>query len=207
MTNRLSDTIMEAIKREIRKIHTCLPAEVENYDNKTRKASVKPAIKPIIEGEEIELPLISSIPVVFPSTNKATMSFPLEKGDPVLLLFSERSLENWLNVKGKAKEKDTRQFALSDAIAIPGLWDFKSVPQGSQDGIFFQNEQGKIRLQNGKVALGTDTNELLDLFSSLANTLANITIVDPQSGTDLWAPYKSSFVDLKAKIDSIKGSL
>jgi len=70
---------------------------------------------------------------VFPRSNRFHLSFPIEIDDMVLLIFSERSIEEFLNDSKNSSSKkvdfvtpqNTRVFSLTDAIAIPGLFGLK----------------------------------------------------------------------------------
>ena len=49
------------------------------------------------------------------------MTFPLERGDPVLLLYSQRGLANWKKTLGVAAPDTIGFFSEKDAFAIPGF--------------------------------------------------------------------------------------
>ena len=67
--------------------------------------------------------MIYNVPVLFPRSRKAAVTFPLEKGDTVLLVFAERSLDEWIEKGGnKVSPEDPRRHDMSDAIAIPGCF-------------------------------------------------------------------------------------
>ena len=117
-------------------VHTAIPGVFTAYDPTTKKASVQPAIQKIIaaNGKSIPLPIIQNVPVIWSGTSKAIIHLEITPGkDGCLLLFSERSLENWLSsdaaaagtsAESAALPGDPRQFDFSDAIAIPGLFSF-----------------------------------------------------------------------------------
>lgn len=105
---------------ELSEVHTCMPGQIVAWDG--RYATVKPALaKALASGEALAPPNIVRVPVCFPRGmgGKAIISVPLKAGDPVLLHFAERALENWLSSKDDAEPGDPRQFDLSDAFATP----------------------------------------------------------------------------------------
>ena len=118
-------------------IHTCLPGRIEKYDATKKKASIQPLIKIKFkkQTEYTSMPIINNVPVQFPCTRKSLIHFPLERGDGCLLLFSERSLEKYLNtvITKESEPQDPRKFALSDAIAIPGLFSFSDTGKIASD--------------------------------------------------------------------------
>lgn len=178
MNGNLTDAIKQAVTAGINCIHTALPAVVTKYDPTGPKVEVKPQIKRVYtDGTVIPLPVIVSVPVVFPRTARFRFSYPLEEGDGVLLVFSERSLETWLARGQDVEPQDRRKFDLSDAIAIPGLWAFgkgMKIDSGkelelafdeikiSSDGLDFtitnrnaiiKSDGGKIDINNGNLTV------------------------------------------------------
>jgi hypothetical protein len=106
------------------------------------------------------MPVINNVPVIWPRTSLGSISFPLTHGDGVLLIFSERSLDEWLSNGGALAPNDPRQFDLSDAIAIPGLFSFAtqmpSTVNNTDFVINFKNEQIIIR-DNGDIEVGKNS--------------------------------------------------
>lgn len=123
----LSDLLKQSFDCLMSSVHTAIPGTIESYDYKKKQAKVKPLIKQEFEGgEKLDYPVIANVPVIFPGSSDFILHYPLKKGDGVLLIFSERSLENWLSSRGTAETGDGRKFSLSDAIAIPGLFSFNN---------------------------------------------------------------------------------
>ena len=219
----LNDAILAAVDGRLGNLHACLPGRVEKYDYKTQKADVKPLVKrPYADGAK-PLPVISSVPVVWPRGGDASLTFPLGKGDGVLLVFAERSIETWLAAsKGTdADPGEPRRFDLSDAIAIPGLNPF-TVPGLAEDAdsALFKYKDFKVKIsKDGKIAIGSGSNEMCAIisdlcvqFNKLCNTLSTAqtpTFIGPQfliQGPQIGA-MSADIQQIKAKIDSIKGSL
>lgn len=104
---------------ELAEVHTCIPGAIVDFDG--THATVKPALsRSLANGETLAPPEIVRVPVCFPcgAGGKAIISVPLAAGDPVLLHFAERALENWLSgIDGVPG--DPRQFDLTDAFATP----------------------------------------------------------------------------------------
>jgi hypothetical protein len=117
----------------------------------------------------------------------------LVAGDPVLLVFAERSLENWLNSGEVSAAPDYSRFALKDAIAIPGIRSKGNpiTPNGAATSAEFALGTTAIELTAaGKVKIGTPAVELLTQLVSLLTQLvspANIQVV-PATGTGTFSP-------------------
>jgi hypothetical protein len=144
----MSDTIEEAIQLAIwgeieGKMHTAIPGIVSKYDPSKPSVEVQPAVKKIYyNGTELSFPVIVSVPIIFPRTKKFHLSFPIEKGDGVLIIFSERSIEEFLQNGVESTPTNSRIFALTDAIAIPGLFGFgkgSKIIDGTKMELIFDN--------------------------------------------------------------------
>jgi len=119
----LTDFMREFIDYYFTQIHTSIPGVVTEYDAKKRRATVQPSLKRRAGNKEyIAFPLLIDVPVLFPGTKKWTIHFPLEKGDEVSVVFSERALEAWKDVgQDDIEDPDPRRYSLSDAYCMPGL--------------------------------------------------------------------------------------
>lgn len=111
----------QIIAAEMADVHTCLPGVLVSYDGQF--AQVRPTLaKQLANGQVLGAPLIARVPVCWPCGDvgggQALISVPLRAGDPVLLIFSERALDDWLN-GSDGPPGDPRQFDLSDAFAMP----------------------------------------------------------------------------------------
>lgn len=123
----LQDAIEAVVKAQMVTVHTCLPGTIERYDHRTQSADVKPSLKRTFpDGTVLSVPVIVNVPVIWMRGGEALFTFPLNKGDGVLLLFAERNIDTWLSKGGEVESPDARRFDLSDCIAIPGLVDFEN---------------------------------------------------------------------------------
>lgn len=123
----LGTVLDNAILSRLLDVHTAIPAKVETYNPATQTVNVKPTIKPyaLRQGKPVaeEIAVINNVPLVFPGAGGFRLTFPVQPGDVVLLVFSEASLDIWQSSSGAqdVDPKDHRRHHLSDAIAIPGL--------------------------------------------------------------------------------------
>jgi hypothetical protein len=119
----LSQLLRETFEYSMTNIHTALAGVVKKYDPATRRADIQPSLKrKMPDGTYLNFPVIPDVPVLFPGSKKYTLHFPLEEGDEVLLIASERGTDSWKAKGGKGiEEADLRRFDLQDCYAIPGL--------------------------------------------------------------------------------------
>ncbi|MFW5880814.1 MAG: Gp138 family membrane-puncturing spike protein [Spirochaetota bacterium] len=126
MRRNLAQLMRAAIRSGSLHLHVALPARIERYDHKQQRAQVLPLIQreDIETGEVTDRPIISDVPVVWPRAGGASLTMPVKKGDTVLLVFSDRALDTWLDEGKREPPPSRRAHAYSDAIAIPGLVPF-----------------------------------------------------------------------------------
>jgi hypothetical protein len=91
--DELNRLIVEYFEYAMTDVHTALPGVVVKYDPQTRRADVQPSLTRKLPGEKfLKFPVIPDVPVMFPGSKKYTLHFPLEEGDEVLLIVTERAL-------------------------------------------------------------------------------------------------------------------
>jgi hypothetical protein len=162
----LGDVIKNAINNGLESVHTCIPGKIVSFDNVKCLANVKPSISYVSSsGEVLAMPTVYNVPVVFSRTQNTAITFPIENGDGVLLIFSERSLDAWMLSNGSDVDpKDDRRFDLTDAIAIPGLFPSgKGKAVSSNTGLSIQYKNATITIDNSGQVNINDGNLTVDL--------------------------------------------
>lgn len=192
-------------------LHTCLPGIVKKYDSATRKADILPAIKKkYYDGEELQLPIITDVPVAYPTAVDVGMQFNLSVGDNVLIIFSERSIGAWLYSDGSEDvfADSSRKFDLSDAIAIPGLMPFPTTSYAQEGELVLKNKTSIMKLKSdGKIAIGSGANELLDLVTQVIDALLTAIVPTGIGPQQLSTVTDGTVLIIKNKLAQIKGVL
>ena len=120
--SNMAESIRFAIRQSFKELYTCTPGIVESYDATTRRAVVMGALNIVkTDGTEVERAEVRDVPVVFPSGGGFSMTWPLEPGDPVLLVYSQRGLSEWKKTFDVSAPDVDGFFSEKDAIAIPGF--------------------------------------------------------------------------------------
>lgn len=149
----------EAIRRSI---HVSLPGRVEKYYADENRADIKPLLKDRVTtregGELLEvLPVIPSVPIVFPRAGGFFITLPVAKGDLVELVFSDRSVDNFLSGRGTDTDPDDfRMHDLTDAFAILGGYPFGLgvTDSGTDNNLVLGKEGGaQIHVKPDQVSL------------------------------------------------------
>lgn len=181
MSNTRSPELPEvqrrAMRAELRGVHSWMPGMVVKWDPSTSRANIRPLVRvfaTLEDGTRAEraLPVITNVPLIFPSGDGFCLTFPIkadaDSGTTGRLCFSEVSLDRWLAGTGGLvdSEIDVR-FALTDAVFEAGLRPFgnplRNVPGdhatiGAEDGqrIHFRPNYICIGDEGGAKALVLD---------------------------------------------------
>lgn len=136
-------------------LRCCIPCIVQSYDPEKGTVECQPAIreKIINQNEEIEyqnLPLLLDVPVVFPSTDSWSVSFPLKIGDECLVFFSDLSIDNFWEKGNVQNPIEDRRHDLSDGFAIPCNL---SLTKGRKlaDGLYLASSNASVLIGNSDV--------------------------------------------------------
>jgi hypothetical protein len=180
-TPTLQDIAALAAAQRVAAMHTCIPATVLSYDGDTQTITAKPAVQVAFRDEagaitQEDLPNIPSVPVAFPSAAGYSLVWPLSPGDPVTLIFAERSTDEWRSTgEDSNTPQSLRRFNLSDAIAIPGgVSPAAPVPGAGVDGNAMVIRGTLIKLGSASasdfIALSTLVKNELDKIWTKFNT-------------------------------------
>ena len=209
----LAQILKEAITTHLYDLHVCLPARVEKYDAAKQKADIKPLLKKRykVEAQETELPVVTDVPVQWPSAagGASYLHLPLKKGDLGMAIFCERSLDGWLQGSGQiVGPKDPRHHHLSDAIFIPGVRPFGAALSGtSAENAVFQNDQMRIELSpDGKISIEGASEEFLTIVESVLDHLIAAKVITSIGASPFIASTIANFQDDKARLGTIKRS-
>lgn len=228
--NRRSPELAEVIKSALNDhtdgLHFAIPGKIESYDPIMQKANVKPLLKRKVIGRDAtefveELPVVPEVPVAFPRGGGFFLSFPLEKGDLVLLIVVDRSIDAYTYSTGAVDTdpEDVRAHDLSDAVALPCFYPFtRALKCEVTSGAVFGSETGaQVRAKDsaievtssglpasigGFVALATKvTTELTKIQTFLqTHTHTGVTVGTGITGatTMLYTPSSVASTNLKA---------
>ncbi len=201
-TATLDDLLEVTIDTCLSSINTCMPAIVVEYDNSTQRAVVQPCFRrKYSDGIVKNLPLITNVPLLFPRTQSAFISFPVKKDDYVLLLFSQRSLDKFLTQGGIVTVDDPRKFDLTDAVALCGF--FPTSCESSSEDLRIKHSDTTIDIKSsGKFRITNTTYEFVSILVDLIQA-----IIDMKINTMLGAqpPINlATFIELKNKLETFK---
>lgn len=176
-------SLYEALERSMNiigaQLHVCLPGRVERYDHTQQRADVVPLLRErYADGQVTEAQVITNVPIVFPRSGGASLTMPVNRGDGVMLHFTDRSLDEWLGNGGTVTPSDPRSHDLSDCIAVPGLYSFSDQsPQDNNSDTLLQFEGSQVRLTGGgDIEISTGGNVTVNAGGSAEVTASDATV-------------------------------
>lgn len=135
-----ADMLAKVLEVHAQRLHVAQPGIIESYDPETQRASVQLCIRQrlVVEGGTELQPaaLLPSVPVLFPRGGGTFITWPIQKGDHVLVVFQDGSIDRWTQMGGVVDPIDPRAHVLSDAVAIPGFYPYpRALPATDPDAI------------------------------------------------------------------------
>lgn len=94
-------------------------------------------------------PVLSNVPVFINSGGAGSITFPIAVGDPCLILFNDRDIDNWFSSGGAAAPNTPRCHDLSDGMALVG---FRSMVQALTA---YSTTDAQIRLGTSIISVGS----------------------------------------------------
>ena len=179
-------------------LNTALPGIIKTYNAKTKRAEVVPAIlQTFTTGAPAKsLPVIFDVPVIFPSAGGYTLTMPIQPGDSVLLVFSQRGLTHFKTKFTESLPTETALLSLPDAVAMVGFGALNITP-ATKSGCTLQDNAGHnavvIEGDQVKVTKGNNTVTLDDhqLQATVAGATLTLTGSMLTSSVGISAPFFS----------------
>lgn len=110
-TSSLATVLQDAISAGVADLHVSMPGTIVKFDAASQTAQVK-----VSTGD---FPVISAVPVVFEGAGGFAITFPVQAGDPCLLVFQDKSIDQWSEGQS-GTPTDPRTHSLMDVVAILG---------------------------------------------------------------------------------------
>lgn len=163
-------------------VHTCSWGSVVSYNRASQTAVIQLIQRHSYIDENGErqterpAPLLD-VPVMFPGSGPVSITWDINSGDVVLVLFAERSMDGWYHGgQADVDSGDDRRHSMSDAIAIPGLRSSQSPIPGPPPANAVVITCSDIRLgdlnANQPTLLGNSYNNALTTFLAAINAYA-----------------------------------
>ena len=157
--DNVSDWLEFSVRQMLKNIYTSMPGIVDSYDDSTKRAVISMGLTSVTtDGTQVDYPLLNDVPVLFQSTSKFILQYPIEKGDTVLVLFTQRGIGAFKESYEKSEPGAQSFFSMHDAVALPGFGTLTNTPAKS-DAITIQTTDGVtyLSLEDGVLTLNAAT--------------------------------------------------
>lgn len=207
------DALETWLQSRLEDVHTMLPGVVQSYDPSTRTAAVKPSVRlRTLHADILDIPPIAAVPVVWPGSSVfSTMSKDLPAGSGVTLFFSEASIGNWQRGAQDADAEDETRHCLQDAIAVPGLWSMRRVPNHTLSVADWGMCNDSLEIGGTKGGLASIKNQTTDLREVLEALQAILPAMDTAlsllPASPAAVPYTPQAASISAALSKIRGLL
>lgn len=188
---------LDALARDVRqRTRTATPGIVVAYDPVRNVAQIQPAIggTDVGSGLPITLPILPDVPVMWPRGAGVTIRGELLPGDSVLLLVSDRAIDDWIALGGTVPGRAARMHSLADAVALPMLSPSTSPLPASAGRLYIGRDDGTatitITLPAGGAPVVTIDAPLINLGAAAA--LGNARVTDPVAAATTMAAWIAS---------------
>lgn len=146
--------------QKVFRLNTCIPAIVDEFDATTQRVSATPAIRgkfinPDNQVEYVDLPKITNIPLAIIKSAGLKITYPVEIGQNCTLIFSQRSIDNFIIEGGiqnpfdgpNPKKTQIRCMDLTDALCFPGIiTDKETIENYATDAIEIRSADNKTKV-------------------------------------------------------------
>lgn len=199
----LEEVIAAGMEHRLLDVHKAQPARVESYNASANTVTVTPMLYrqiPTDDGDYVAeaLPQIPDVKVQFPRAGGFAITFPIQKGDFVLLVFCDASTAAWRQNGQPGDPGDPERHGLSGAIAIPGVFpDQQNIASPSTTNMVMGKigtPAAQIEITPSEVHLGAGATEAIALASkvkadmdALAAAFASWVVVAQDGGAALKA--------------------
>jgi len=178
--------VREQIEYRLKNFWTCIPVIIREIDYATLRCKVQLKVKP----NEKEPPIIAEVPICLQRGKDCTIIPDFAVGDVVLCVFSRYALDKLLIDKEVDDPVMTRQFAVSDAIVIGGLYvRNEEIPQKEDPTdytIIRKTSTGFSQIilkENGDIYLKTDGKIFLNCDESTGKKVSRVGDKDSRGDT------------------------
>ena len=152
-----------------------------------------------------EYPILLDCPIVSLSGGTAGLTMPIKKGDTCLILFNDRSIDNWFAGANDGSLASNRLHSFSDGIALVGVRSLSNALEGyDADRAVVYNGTTKVAVGEDKVEIANATDKLGLLLKDLIAQIKLITVTCASPGNPSSVPINAAALTLiSTKIEGL----
>ena len=138
----LSEVLRFTFEQMLKGVYTALPGIVESYNPSTKRARVTVALDVLrTDGTLQDSPTVANCPVLHPSGGGFVVHMPINAGDAVLMIFTQRGISKFKQTFSKTAPCKEALLSVKDAVVIPGFGGL-SISPATTAGASMQTEDG-----------------------------------------------------------------
>ena len=143
------------------------------------------------DGEVIDFPLLTDVPVFILSGGASHVSMPIEVDDPCIVLFNDRDIDTWWLSGKKDVPNSNRAHSIADGIALVGIRPQSDlITLGANPGVFSTDKKVSIKGvgaevdgTSDKVYVKNAIHTLKDLVDGLITDLVGMSTLNCVNGS------------------------
>jgi len=191
----LQEVLVAAFQNQMSNVNTAIPCIVVAVRDSLNGAMVD--IQPTVnqrfkDGTTKERPVILGVPVSFPVSDSAGLTFPIKVGTTGIAVFSMRNLDAWKNGSGRPTTPlNFAKFDKGDAIFIPGIQppgvnvnnpSKRTWSHSTEDTVLVNNigtgQECEVRLKpSGDVVINTNQNVEVNCNNATITAQADVDVI------------------------------
>lgn len=187
----IADIVKEGVKTGMLNARVAYPAIVKSFDPVAQTITAYIAIKQIVGGQNVALPLLVDVPIVLPSVQGFHITMPIKAGDEVVIMFADRCFDAWHENGGIQKQSEHRVHHIADGMAIIGINSKPNlIPNYDADNMVIRNTSNTQKMTfkaTGEIDVETDKDINLSCANVSVNATGNAT-VDVAGSATITAP-------------------
>ena len=193
--------LMNLVREEIFASLNCMKiGKIQSFDTAKRTASIQIMFKRTAGDKIISHPVLVDCPIFTLQGGGGAVYMPIAAGDPCLVLFADRSIDDWYSSGSESAPTSPRCHDLSDGIAFVGINSLAGPLTAFPDaGAGIAYAGARLGLLGGKANIQNASKDLLTVLTSLVNGIQGLTCASPGSPVvDATGKVAAALTDLAA---------
>lgn len=184
-TDDFTDTLDLHFRDRLRSARTNIPCKVVKVDYTLDRVDCQPLTKTLYKnGTQLATANLISVPLMVYSANAgdARITMPIQIGDTVLVLCSDRDYGDMLLRGDRSDCEDIAPMGLYPIMAIPCFLPENNAKAVNRDNIEIHNGSTSIKIApDGSISLSTDTSVDIQCNTAVVNAEGSVSVTSPSS--------------------------
>jgi hypothetical protein len=195
--------VLNAHADDIKRNLNCVKiGKINSFDQTKKTAKIQITFKRVLPDKIVSYPLLVDCPVFTLQGGGGALQMPIAAGDPCIVLFSDRNIDNWFLNGAEAAPANMRCHDLSDGIALVGINPLNSDLPNYDGNVNLTLPSGKKFVVSGNataeilgsaaLALLSELNHFISTYNSHVHTANNTATLQTESAATGTTKLKGS---------------